>query len=260
MKLHFKKFGEGSPVIILHGLFGSGDNWTTFGKKLSEYSFAAYLIDLRNHGHSPWGAYSYRLMADDVFEFVNDNQLHNPVLLGHSMGGKTAMQFAIQQSKILSALIVADIAPRYYKPHHQLILKALSEAGLEPKSRKDAETILSKYISDTGTRQFLLKNLYWKTPDQLAWRFNLNLLMNEIESTGNEITSDMPVNIPVLFVKGERSDYILKEDEKTIFKLFPKAEIEEVKDSGHWIHADQPDLLLQIVLRFLNNNVKSLPL
>jgi esterase len=255
MQLFFKEYGNGKPLIILHGLFGSGDNWTTLGKKLADYGFSVFLMDMRNHGRSPWGDHhSYSLMASDIEEFISSHNLKQPILLGHSMGGKAAMQVAIDNSNLLSALIIIDIAPRYYEPHHQDIIKALTAVDFNiVKTRSGAEKIISQYIADAGTVQFLLKNLYWKDDNTLAWRFNLDVLAREIEFTGTEIIADDPVNVPALFIKGELSKYISADDDASIYKIFPKAEIEEIKNAGHWVHADQPDALLETVVRFINS-------
>jgi esterase len=256
MKLHFKKIGEGQPFIILHGLFGSGDNWATFAKNLAVHGYAVYLVDLRNHGHSGWDdIHDYCHMASDVHELIAAEQLKDVILLGHSMGGKAAMQLAIDFTDDIQKLIVADITPRYYPPHHQTILKGLLSLDFdEIKTRNDADKQLALTIDDLSTRQFLLKNLYWKEPDKLAFRFNLQSISIQIENVGAVINSETPIEIPSLFIGGEKSNYILPADHSIIKQLFNKAEIITISNAGHWIHADQPALLLNGIISFLQQH------
>jgi len=251
MQLNFKKFGNGEPLIILHGLFGSLDNWLTFAKKLGE-NFKVFIVDARNHGQSPHtDEFNYELMATDLYEFILQNNIVNPIILGHSMGGKTAMQFAMNYPNQLSKLIVADIAPKAYPVHHTAILNALLLLNFEEiKTRKSADEELSKTITDFATRQFLLKNLYWKGEDNLAWRFNLSVINATIEEMGIKIAHPITFNQPTLFIKGEKSDYILESDTDLIKKIFPIAEIKSM-NSGHWLHAENPTEFLQIVNSFL---------
>ncbi len=256
MKLHFKKIGEGQPFIILHGLFGSGDNWATFAKNLSKNDYAVYLVDLRNHGHSGWDdCHDYKHMASDVHELIVSEQLKDVIMLGHSMGGKAAMQLAIDFTTDIQKLIVADITPRYYPPHHQTILNGLLALDFnEIKTRNDADKQLALTIDDLSTRQFLLKNLYWKESDKLAFRFNLKALSQEIENVGATIESENASEIPSLFISGEKSNYILITDHDIIKQLFSHAEIITIPNAGHWIHADQPFLLLNSIISFLQKD------
>ncbi len=266
MKLFFRKIGEGQPFIILHGLFGQSDNWNTFGKQFAEAGFAVYLVDARNHGLSPHSdVWNYQSMSDDVLELIEDNDLLKDgkiILLGHSMGGKTAMKFALQHQELLDKLIVVDIAPKAYPPHHGDILKALNEVNLKTiKTRKEAETILSQYISDFGTKQFLLKNLYW--PENIvntesggfAWRFNLKVITQKINEIGEAITAESPCNTPALFIKGERSGYVMDKDKEEIKKLFPNSRMETTSGAGHWVHVEKPKEFYETVLKFINNRV-----
>lgn len=253
MKLHFNKTGEGQPLIILHGLFGSGDNWTTFARNIASHGFVVYTIDLRNHGRSEWSdEHNYKVMSTDVHEMIVSENLQHAIVLGHSMGGKVTMQLAIDFPESVEKIIVADIGPRYYEPHHQQILKGLNALDFNAvKTRNEAEKELALYIDDVGTRQFLLKNLYWKTDAELAYRFNLDALTNNIEEVGKEIISSQPVSIPALFIGGERSNYIKPEDHTSIKNIFPNSEIITIPNAGHWIHADQPALLMEAVLKFV---------
>lgn len=256
MQLHFKKIGEGRPLIILHGLFGSSDNWQTLAKHFAENNFAVYLVDQRNHGHSPHAAtISYKLMADDLFQFVTEEKISNACVMGHSMGGKTAMQFALHNPATVSRLIVVDMAPKYYPPHHREILDALLSVDLTKlKTRKEVEQVLFEKITDTGTRQFLLKNLYWLENEQLAWRFNLGVLDKEINNLSEAINSNT-FDKPVLFIRGENSNYISDKDVVQIKNLFPLSQIATAPAAGHWVHADNPKWLLETCLAFLTNTL-----
>ncbi len=254
MKLFYRKFGEGQPFLILHGLFGQSDNWNTLAKQISEQGYEVYAVDQRNHGLSPHSTiWNYESMSDDIAELIADLQLKNSILLGHSMGGKTAMQFALTHSALLDKLIVADMAPRYYAPHHQAVLQGLLAVDFKiVKTRKEAEHILSQHIDDNGTRQFLLKNIYWKKDDEMDWRFNLDVISKQIENVGEGIDTASSCDIPSLFIRGEKSDYILDSDVKEIKEIFPRSYMETILDSGHWIHAEQPKLFLKCIMDFIS--------
>lgn len=250
MKLHYKKMGSGQPLIILHGLFGSSDNWQTHGKKLSEY-FEVYLVDQRNHGKSDWSdAFSYELMAADLFEFVQEHNLEDFILMGHSMGGKTAMYFAQEHEDLLDKLIVVDMGVKSYPVHHDRILEGLKSLDLSIiDSRGDAQKALAEYIDDASIRQFLLKNLYWKSKGQLAWRINIPVLDKKI----NEIVKELPykeVLTDTLFMRGGKSNYILEEDTEQIKSYFPVSEIYSIESAGHWIHAEAPTEFIEKVLGY----------
>jgi esterase len=253
MKLFYRKFGNGQPFIILHGLFGQSDNWNTFAKQISDEGYEVYTVDQRNHGLSPHSStWDYPAMSGDLEELINDLQLEKCILLGHSMGGKTAMQFALEHSTLLDKLIIADIAPRYYSPHHQAVLEGLQAVDFKTvKNRKEAEHMLSQYIDDYGTKQFLLKNIYWKDNGEMDWRFNLNVINKEIENVGKAIETDASCEVPALFIRGEKSDYILDSDFDRIRELFPRSYVETIANSGHWIHAEQPKLFLNCILDFI---------
>jgi len=254
MQLAFRKYGSGQPLLILHGLFGQSDNWNTLAKKFGENGFEVYAIDLRNHGLSPRSeAFSYELMAEDIREFIDDHELKNVILLGHSMGGKVAMFFALNYKKVLNKLIVADIAPVQYKPHHSDVLKALHAVDLKKvNTRKEAEHILNEHITDFGTRQFLLKNIYWKdtTNNVMDWRFNLG----SISQNYDEILAAVPGNncdTPSLFIRGERSNYITEAHLPEIKKRFPNYKLETIKGTGHWVHAEKPETFYESVMEFI---------
>lgn len=252
MKLFYKHFGEGKPLVILHGLMGMLDNWQGPAKRLAE-DYSVYIVDARNHGHSPHDdEFTYQAMADDLLELVEELSLDEILLLGHSMGGKTAMKFAQQHPDYVEKLIVADIAPRNYPVHHQQILKALNSVDLNVvKSRKAAEAIMAEYIPEPGTRQFLLKNLYWIERGQLAWRINLEAITANIGLIGEGIY-DRQFSKPTLFVRGETSDYIQDTDWPEIELGFTDAELVTIPGAGHWVHADAPEVFLDMVTDWLD--------
>lgn len=250
MNLHFRELGAGQPMIILHGLFGFSDNWQTHAKKFAEY-YRVILVDLRNHGHTQWNdEFSYDLMVEDLKELCDDLHLKNILLIGHSMGGKVAMLFAQKHKIYLEKLIVVDIGVKAYPMHHQHILAGMHAIDLNKiKLRSEAEEILKQFIDSDGVRQFLLKNLYWKEKGQLAWRMNLKVLEREMEN----ILSSLPeeeVMLPTLFIRGELSNYILDEDIEQLEDQFPDSEITTIKDAGHWVHAEAPEVFVDSVLGF----------
>lgn len=253
MKLHSTIIGEGKPFIILHGFLGMSDNWKTVGRKIAEAGYQVHLVDQRNHGKSPHSDdFNYGLMAADIEEYCKDHKLHDIILMGHSMGGKTAMLSATTHPDRLEKLIVVDIAPKYYAPHHQEILNgltALDEATIT--SRGDADTFLAEFVSDMGIRMFLLKNLYWKTKEKLALKINLSSLRSNIEEIGGALPDNSTFNKPVLFVKGANSNYITDEDQQLIKSHFPNSSIRPVAKAGHWVHAENMDGFLAVVLPFL---------
>jgi pimeloyl-ACP methyl ester carboxylesterase len=242
MTLHFKQFGQGFPLLILHGLFGSSDNWQTLAKTLAKEQ-CAILPDLRNHGQSPHNQeWSYEAMADDIIELCNTIGLERINLAGHSMGGKTALCIAAKKPELIHKLMIIDIGPKYYPPHHQGVFEAIDAAeatGLQ--SRKEAEIAMMKALPETGTVQFLLKNLYWKTTEKLGWRFNLPVIRENIEIVGaaNNLEGFSP-NIPIMFLRGEHSHYVKEEDMEEILTKIPKAVFRTISGAGHWLHADNP--------------------
>jgi esterase len=251
MQLNFKKVGKGEPLVILHGLFGSLDNWMTLAKKLGEH-FEVFVVDARNHGQSPHSDdFNYDVMADDLYEFLMEHQIIDPIILGHSMGGKTAMQFAMNYPNKLEKLIVADIAPKSYPVHHTAILNGMLSLNLDIiNTRKGADEELSKYIEDFSTRQFLLKNLYWIEKEKLAWRFNLPVINTQIEIIGEGLQNIEIFEKQTLFIRGEKSNYITEKDFEAIKNIFPNVEIETM-NTGHWVHAEKPTKFLQVLSSFL---------
>ncbi|MCH7785546.1 MAG: alpha/beta fold hydrolase [Bacteroidetes bacterium] len=260
MLLHSNIIGDGTPFIILHGFFGMGDNWKTLGKRFSDPGntgrdgFQVHLIDLRNHGRSFHSDdFNYNLMVEDLNEYCNYYKIEKFVLLGHSMGGKTAMFFAGTYQEKVSKLIVADIAPKEYPQHHQDILKALSVLDFsEIKTRKEADEALSVDIINLGVRQFLLKNIYWKEKGELALRMNLPVLIKHNEEIGKSLSEELIYNGDTLFLRGSESGYIVAGDEILIRKHFPKAIIETISNAGHWLHSENPTEFYQYVMNFLS--------
>lgn len=252
MKLHFRTLGEGRPFVILHGLFGTSDNWQTLGRRFSE-THKVYLVDMRNHGRTDHShEFDYHLMADDIKEFIQSENLQEPIVMGHSMGGKAAMLFAIQNPNLLSELVVVDIAPKSYSPHHDEIIAGLKSIDLANlKSRNEADEQLRAYVPEADTRLFLLKNLYRKEDNTFAWRVNIQAVEENIDKLGNEIPLTTTFAKPTLFIRGGKSRYIKPEDTEKIINSFPAAKIETIEEAGHWVHAEAPDKFYDIVMGFL---------
>ena len=252
--LHSNIIGSGDDhFIILHGFLGMGDNWKTHAKNLSEKEYCVHLVDQRNHGRSFWSdKFDYDVMANDLLQYHNHHGINQCVVLGHSMGGKTAMAFALNYPDRVQKLIIADIAPKYYAPHHQRILAGLSTLNLEEiSSRKAAAEHLKNFIPEAGTRQFLLKNLYWVSEGKLGLRINVAVLKNAAEAIGAAIQSQKQYHQPTLFLYGENSNYINAMTDTEILKYFPKAEIIEIKGAGHWLHAEKPLLFFKTLTQWL---------
>tara|TARA_B100000780_G_C21035519_1_gene415307 strand:- start:8 stop:778 length:771 start_codon:yes stop_codon:yes gene_type:complete len=249
--LHSKTFGEGKPLIILHGLFGMLDNWQGLAKQFGQF-FETHILDQRNHGKSFHSTeHSYDLMCEDLLCYLNKKKINKIYLVGHSMGGKTAMLFACKYPERVEKLVIVDISPKYYIPHHQEILAGLQEVGnAKLNSRKEADTILTKHFSEIGVRQFLTKNLFWKTPNNLDFKFNLNVLIKEIQNIGEALFEDAEFLNPTLFISGGNSNYISNQDVELIRDHFPDSEIVEIENTGHWLHAENPTLFFEKVSQF----------
>lgn len=254
MDLHYKHFGQGPPLIILHGLFGTLDNWQTLGKKLAE-QFSVFLIDQRNHGRSPHvAAHDYPSLAEDLCTFMVERGLPSASLLGHSMGGKVAMEFALQYPEMTDKLIVVDISPKQYSGGHELIFKALMALDLYSISdRGEAEEQLGNYIKDRGTLQFLLKNLSRHKEGYFEWKMNLPVLYQYYQEIMGPPIARGYFPGEALFIRGGRSDYVLDSDFQTIHTYFPNARILTIPEAGHWVHADAPEELFSAVTAFLSD-------
>ncbi|MBF7091800.1 alpha/beta fold hydrolase [Flavobacterium sp. ALJ2] len=251
--LYSKIEGEGKPLLILHGFLGMSDNWKTLGTQFAADGFQVHILDLRNHGRSFHSdIFTYEAMVQDVFEYCQANNLDKVDIIGHSMGGKIAMFFAAIHPEKVNKLIVADIAPKYYPQHHQDILAGLNAVDFSVKpSRNDVEAILAAYISDFGTRQFLMKNLYWLEPGQLAFRFNLPVFNTNLEVIGKELDANLVFNNATLFIRGGASRYILDSDFENIKQHFPDSNIETIPNVGHWLHAENPKMFYGLSIEFL---------
>ena len=253
MQLNYKTFGAGPPLVILHGLFGSLDNWQTLARRWAD-DYTVILVDLRNHGRSPHAdEMSYPAMAEDVATFLEDRNVHACALLGHSMGGKVAMQTALTYPGLVTRLIVIDMAPRQYARGHDEVfdaLRALDPAELT--DRREADDLVAPYLPDPGVRMFLLKNLARREGQGFRWRMNLPVLYRDYDTLVGPVTRPGdPYPEPALFVRGGRSRYVRDEDLGPTRELFPRATLETIADVGHWLHAEAPDKLYGLVDNFL---------
>lgn len=253
MNLNFKSYGEGFPLIILHGLLGSLDNWNSIARHFSKH-FKVYAIDQRNHGKSPHSEnFSYSILVDDLKDFFEQHQIERAHILGHSMGGKVAMQFAMQYPEMVSKLIIADVAPVYYGDKHSHIFKAILAIALyQAESREEVETLLRKNLKneDEATIQFIMKGLYRDEQNKFEWRFNAPVLWKKYQQISDAVCGE-PFLGKTLFIKGQNSNYINAENYSEIMRLFPKNELEEIENSGHWVHAANPKRFTEIVDSFL---------
>ncbi len=255
MQLNYKMFGEGNPVVILHGMFGTLDNWQTIAKQLSK-NFMVFIVDLRNHGRSPHSEeFNYSIMVDDLHEFMESHWLYKASVIGHSMGGKVAMEFATEYPDMVENLIIADIAPKAYKGNHQGIFDALFGLDLHNlNSRKEADQYLKSRIDSFGVRQFILKNLYLnKETKKYTWRMNLEVIHRAYKHILGKSHFSEPFEGSVLFIKGSDSAYIDKDEFESYKTYFPQATLQTIEGAGHWVHSEQPVQFLEILNSFLLN-------
>jgi esterase len=253
MNLYYRELGEHNPpIVILHGVFGSCDNWLTVSKGLAETN-KIYLLDARNHGQSPHSDdFNYNVMADDLHEFIQQQQLVKPIIIGHSMGGKTVIKFAVKYPDEFSKMIVVDISPRYYAPHHQSVIAGLSAIPVETiQTRQEADDILKTFEPELGVRQFLLKNLYRNDQNKFSWRMNFEVIKNKIENIGEALDQGAKITKPALFVRGANSKYIQDNDIELIHSIFSDVRIATVEGAGHWVQAEKPKEFLEEVRKFL---------
>jgi esterase len=252
MKLAYREYGSGQPLIILHGLFGQSDNWNTLAKQFAAEGFQLFTLDQRNHGLSPHSeSWTYQDMAEDLQEFIDDHRLVDPILLGHSMGAKTVMFFELAHPAIASKIVIADMSAREYEHHHKQVLEGLQAVKFdEISNRKEAEAVLDKYISDFGTKQFLLKNIYWKEDSRLAWRFNLDVIVKNYENVRVAVPP-FKSNCEALIVRGERSYYVKDQDLADFNSRFPNNTLVTIPGAGHWVHAEKPKEFFEAVLPFI---------
>ena len=253
MKLFSRIYGEGRPLIILHGLFGMSDNWQTQAKDFADLGFEVHVLDQRNHGQTAFSSdFSYQLMADDLLEYLQTHNIHKTYILGHSMGGKVAMVFACQHPEMVEKLIVVDIAPKGYPVHHQQILEGLHSLDFSViHSRGAADKKLAETIPDLSVRQFLLKSLYWKEKGTLALRFNLQSLSEHIEMVGEAMAADAVFMGETLFIRGALSGYIKDTDREILKKHFPLMRLQTIENAGHWVHAEAAEEFGEVASSFL---------
>lgn len=261
MELFYRKYGQGPPLIIIHGLYGSSDNWVSIGRKLAE-NFEVFIIDQRNHGKSPHSPdHNYQVLKADLLEFMDAQSIVKAIIIGHSMGGKVAMFFAADYPERVSHLIVADISPSSYQftsstqlLAHTTIIRAMFNLDFYGISnRQEVDDILAKSIPENRIRQFLLKNIKRSKNNEYSWRLNIRTIKNELKNIMEGLDENQTEisGFPVLFIKGGNSDYIQKDDEKIIKKIFPYADIETIPNAGHWLHAEQPELFLEKINDFI---------
>jgi len=258
--LNHRITGEGEPLILLHGLFGSLENLGGISRRLQD-RWQIHALDARNHGASPHTeSMDYPSMAADVLAYMDRQGLETAALLGHSMGGKTAMQVALTAPQRVRRLIVADIAPVTYHPHHDAILEGLKSLDLSRvHSRSEADRMLAEFVDSVPTRQFLLKNLERIPREQqqaggpvFRWRLNLPVIDACYEQLTRAPEGEGPYTGPVLFLKGADSAYIQEKHRDTILRLFPAAEVRVIQGTGHWLHAEKADTFAALCRRFLD--------
>ena len=251
-QLHSRILGEGDPLLIVHGYFGNGDNWKTIANNLTD-SFEVHLIDQRNHGRSFHSdEFDYELMVEDLHNYIQYHQLKKVHLLGHSMGGKTVMLYAVEFPENVRKLVVADISPRMYPPHHHEILQALNAIDFSiHTTRKLVDEKLSELIPEFGVRQFLMKNVYWREKGKLDFRFNLESLTENNNEVGEALPSFTIFEGETLFLKGENSGYISTDEEPIITAHFPNSSIVTIPNAGHWLHSENPTDFLNALKIFL---------
>ena len=250
MELFYREYGKGDPVIILHGLFGSADNWMTQAKMLGG-QYHVYTVDQRNHGLSPHSPeHDYLAMADDLNLFFEQRKLKSAMLIGHSMGGKTAMNFALKYPDKVRKLLVVDIVPKAYPVHHNKILAGLKSLSLNTlASRNQADAELAHYVNEPEVRQFLLKNLSRESGNGFVWKINLEAIDQNIEEMGVALVVNGHYDGSVLFVMGQRSNYFSLGDEAIIKKHFPNFTMVEM-ETGHWVHAEKPKEFVEEAMKF----------
>jgi esterase len=263
MELFFRKFGAGPALIIIHGLYGSSDNWLSIGRELAR-DFEVYLVDLRNHGNSPHSdRHTYALMKLDLLEFIDRHDIEKPVLIGHSMGGKVAMVFAAEFPERVASLVVIDIGSKSYhslkdfssqaNDHMNILIGMQSIDFSKVKTREDIDAQLSGFVRSSRVRNFLLKNIRRSRDNTFSWKINVPVLIKELPSVLEGLDPKIAgVNgFPVLFVRGGDSDYIRDEDFREIKEFFPSAEFVTIPDAGHWLHAEKPEVLVKTLREFL---------
>ena len=253
--LHSNLIGDSNrDLFIIHGFLGMGDNWKTHAKKIAEKGFKVHLIDLRNHGKSFWSDdFSFEIMVEDLYKYAEYHNIKRFSILGHSMGGNICMLFAQKFPELLEKIIIVDIIPKQYKPHHESILSGLKSIDFDKiKSRKLVDTHLSKYIGDERVRQFLLKNLYWVDKESLGLKLNIEVLFEFKDKLSIKLKKEINFDKPSLFLYGDSSAYVDESDFPLLYSNFSNIEIIKVPSSGHWVHADNPSFFIDKTINFLN--------
>lgn len=251
INLNFKVKGSGKPILILHGLFGMLDNWNSISNRLAE-NFSVYTVDQRDHGKSDKSTeFGYEFIAEDLKYFCDENDLKEIGIIGHSMGGKSAMTFADRFPDYVQKLMVIDISPKTYDGGHEFILEAILSIPIESvTSRQEVDELLSRHIKAIGIRQFLMKNLSRKKEGGFEWKANFQLLNKHYPDILGMPELRQGNTLDTLFISGERSDYIIPEDHKLILELYPNARIEVIENAGHWVHAEQPNAIIDKINAF----------
>ncbi|MDA9227668.1 alpha/beta fold hydrolase [Flavobacteriales bacterium] len=250
-------YGKGQAVIIIHGLFGMSDNWNSIGKKISD-NFNVHIIDLRNHGRSFHNNnFSYHDMSNDLQEYLFQHNIQKPILIGHSLGGKVAMDFCFKNAEKVKGLIVVDIAPKTYNvDFHNKLLNILNSLPISNyNSRDEIDKVLSKSITELSIRSFLMKSLYRDGDKSFNWRFNIEVLKKELSNIKNADFLNGELTLPTVFIKGGNSNYINSVDESLISKHFKNSRIREVVGAGHWVHAEKPNLFYDEVITFITQEL-----
>ncbi|MEL6255906.1 MAG: alpha/beta fold hydrolase [Bacteroidota bacterium] len=252
IELNYKVYGQGEALIILHGLFGSLDNWVSHARSLSE-DYSVFLLDQRNHGKSPHvDEWNYPAMAEDLYDFMNQHGIYQAHLLGHSMGGKTVMEFAKHYPEMIDKLIVADMTHKHYPPHHTEILETLISLDLSKlDSRKEAKSKLEERLDDPSVVQFLLKSLGRNEDKAFRWKFNLQVIYDNYERVLDAIAFEEEVDLPTLFIYGGESTYLQEEDKEPMHEIFPEASFHKLEGAGHWVHAEKPVEFLTQIKKYL---------
>ena len=254
MLLHSKILGDSqNHILILHGFLGSGDNWISIARKLNFEGYTVHLIDQRNHGRSYHTEnFDYQLMSNDLLKYIEYYKIKDPILIGHSMGGKTVMKFSLEFPKLVQKLFVLDISPKEYPTHHQSIMDSLESLDFNSlNTRKEINNKLKKSIEQSALRNFLLKNIYRKDNKRFDFRFNLKSLSKNINKIGEKVDSAEKFTGEVYFFKGSRSEYIMHSDQDLIYKLFPKSKFIKIQNAGHWLHVDNPNDFLSELLSLI---------
>ena len=257
MELFYREYGQGQPIVILHGLLGISDNWVGFSRKLAVEGYRVLIPDQRNHGHSPHHpVMNYYALTDDLAEFIEHHHVEKPIILGHSMGGKVAMRYTLENPRKVARLIIVDTSLRTYfrfNYHLKLIDAMLSVDFTTASGRQDVASLLSERVGDTRLVQFLMKNLYRKEKGRLGWRPNLQAISYHVDSMYDGVFYSTHFENPALFIRGGQSDYILDEDIPAIMRNFPDAVIKTIEKGTHWVHSDEPEEFYRILKEFLKS-------